>query len=55
MIVISDWVGQFLREVEKIPPEKIVRIHYGLEAVKEILPELRVSSLSHTGGGQDWI
>ncbi len=32
VIVISDWVGQFLREVEKIPPEKIVRIHYGLEA-----------------------
>jgi len=31
VIVISDWVGKFLQEVEKIPPEKIVRIHYGLE------------------------
>lgn len=32
IIVISDWIGVFLQEVEKIPVEKIVRIHYGLEA-----------------------
>jgi glycosyltransferase involved in cell wall biosynthesis len=30
IIVISDWVGTFLQEVEGIPAEKIVRIHYGL-------------------------
>ena len=32
IIVISDWVGKFLQDVEGIPAEKIVRIHYGLEA-----------------------
>lgn len=31
VIVISDWVGTFLKQVEKIPVRKIVRIHYGLE------------------------
>jgi glycosyltransferase involved in cell wall biosynthesis len=31
VIVISDWVGTFLRDVEGIPTEKIVRIHYGLQ------------------------
>ena len=31
LIVISDWIGQFLQEAEGILPEKIVRIHYGLE------------------------
>ncbi len=31
IIVISDWVGRFLQEVEGIPSGKIVRIHYGLE------------------------
>lgn len=30
IIVISDWVGAFLREVERIPAEKIVRIYYGM-------------------------
>lgn len=30
LIVISDWVGIFLQEVERIPAAKIVRIHYGL-------------------------
>lgn len=32
VLVISDWIGTFLQEVEGIPAEKIVRIHYGLEA-----------------------
>ena len=31
IIVISDWVGRFLQEVEGIPAEKIARIHYGLD------------------------
>ena len=31
IIVISDWVGKFLQEVEGIPAEKITRIHYGLD------------------------
>ncbi|GAK57895.1 glycosyl transferase group 1 [Candidatus Vecturithrix granuli] len=31
IIVISDWVGRFLQEVEGIPADKIVRIHYGLD------------------------
>ena len=31
IIVISDWVGKFLQEVEGIPAEKIMRIHYGLD------------------------
>jgi len=31
IIVISDWVGHFLQEVEGIPAEKITRIHYGLD------------------------
>ncbi|GAK53750.1 glycosyl transferase group 1 [Candidatus Moduliflexus flocculans] len=31
IIVISDWVGRFLQEVEGIPAEKIMRIHYGLD------------------------
>lgn len=31
IIVISDWIGTFLPEVEGIPQEKIVRIHYGLQ------------------------
>lgn len=31
IIVISDWVGRFLQEVEGIPAEKITRIHYGLD------------------------
>ena len=31
IIVISDWVGRFLQEVEGIPGDKIVRIHYGLQ------------------------
>ena len=31
IIVISDWVGRFLQEVEGIPSEKIARIHYGLD------------------------
>ena len=31
IIVISDWVGAFLRDVEGIPAAKIARIHYGLE------------------------
>lgn len=31
IIVISDWVGQFLQDVEGIPAEKIARIHYGLD------------------------
>lgn len=31
IIVISEWVGSFSRDVEKIPAKKIVRIHYGLE------------------------
>ncbi|MCP4400622.1 MAG: glycosyltransferase family 4 protein [bacterium] len=31
IIVISDWIGKFLQDVEKIPEEKIVRIHYGLD------------------------
>ncbi len=33
IIVISDWVGRFLQEVEGIPSEKITRIHYGLDPV----------------------
>ena len=32
IIVISDWVGRFLQDVEGIPSSKIVRIHYGLQA-----------------------
>ncbi len=32
LVVISDALGRFLREVEGIPAEKVVRIHYGLEA-----------------------
>lgn len=32
IIVISDWVGRFLQEVEGIPAAKIARIHYGLES-----------------------
>jgi glycosyltransferase involved in cell wall biosynthesis len=35
LIVISDWIGKFLQEVEGIPTAKIVRIHYGLDP-KEI-------------------
>jgi glycosyltransferase involved in cell wall biosynthesis len=31
IIVISDWVGKFLQEIEGIPTDKIVRIHYGLQ------------------------
>jgi glycosyltransferase involved in cell wall biosynthesis len=31
IIVISDWVGRFLQEIEGIPSEKITRIHYGLD------------------------
>ncbi len=31
IIVISDWIGTFNREVEGVPAEKIVRIHYGLQ------------------------
>ena len=31
IIVISDWVGRFLQDVEGIPAAKIVRIHYGLD------------------------
>lgn len=31
IIVISDWVGEFLQTVEGIDAEKIVRIHYGLQ------------------------
>ena len=31
VIVISDWIGRFLQEVEHIPARKIVRIHYGLD------------------------
>lgn len=31
IIVISDWIGTFTREVEGVPAEKIVRIHYGLD------------------------
>ena len=31
IIVISDWVGKFLQEIEGIPAAKIVRIHYGLD------------------------
>lgn len=31
IVVISDWVGQFLQRVEQIPADKIVRIHYGLD------------------------
>lgn len=36
IIVISDWIGAFLQTVEKIPAEKLVRIHYGLEPEKII-------------------
>ncbi len=32
LVVISDALGRFLQEVEGIPAEKIVRIHYGLQA-----------------------
>ena len=32
IIVISDWVGEFLQRVEGIDAEKIVRIHYGLQS-----------------------
>ena len=32
LIVISDWIGKFLQDVERIPVEKIIRIHYGLHA-----------------------
>lgn len=38
VIVISDWVGKFLQEVEGISAEKIVCIHYGLEP-EEILKQ----------------
>ncbi len=31
IIVISDWIGTFLQEIEGIPAKKIVRIHYGLQ------------------------
>ncbi len=31
LVVISDALGRFLERVEHIPPEKIVRIHYGLQ------------------------
>ena len=30
-VVISDWIGTFNRDVEGVPAEKIVRIHYGLQ------------------------
>ena len=31
IIVISDWIGKFNYEVEGLPAEKIVRIHYGVQ------------------------
>jgi len=31
IIAISDWIGKFNHEIEGIPAEKIVRIHYGLQ------------------------
>ncbi len=31
IIVISNWIGTFLQEIEGIPSEKIICIHYGLE------------------------
>jgi len=34
IIAISDWVAKFTQEVEGIPAEKIVRIHYGLQPEK---------------------
>ncbi|MBD3307231.1 glycosyltransferase [candidate division KSB3 bacterium] len=36
VIVISDWIGTFIEDVEGIPPEKIVRIQYGLDAATVI-------------------
>ena len=38
IIVISDWVGAFLQEIERLPAAKIIRIHYGI-AAEPILAE----------------
>jgi glycosyltransferase involved in cell wall biosynthesis len=46
IVVISDWIGQFLQKIEGIPPEKIVRIHYGLEP-DEILGEVDKQYVRH--------
>jgi glycosyltransferase involved in cell wall biosynthesis len=39
LIAISNWVGQFARQVERIPAEKIVTIYYGLEPLRLSHPE----------------